>query len=262
MMQSSHQPYYENFRQKKRLSQVFLSDYSAIADVFDDLDLKGKIVLEIGAGEGAITKVLSKKAKKVIALEIDKELCTILKEKAGEMKNVEIICADAMQASLDYEVIIGFLPYHISSPLLFKILNSKFKEAVLCVQKEFALRLVSEVNSGDYSKLSVMAQNLADIDYLQTVPAAAFSPVPKVDSALVYLVKNPKGKLDEAVVSALFQHKNQSIKKALSHSTQALNKTKQQILDFCKKINSAKRARTLSLEELHEICAKYDAFFS
>ncbi|MEK6843031.1 MAG: 16S rRNA (adenine(1518)-N(6)/adenine(1519)-N(6))-dimethyltransferase RsmA [Candidatus Micrarchaeota archaeon] len=262
MIQNSFQPYFDNFHQKKRLSQVFLSDYSAIAEVFDDLDLLGKTVLEIGAGKGAITKVLSKKAKKVIALEIDKELCTILKGKTKGLKNVEIICADAMQASLDYEVIIGFLPYHISSPLLFKILNSNFKEAILCVQKEFALRLVSEINSKDYSKLSVMAQNLADIDYLQTVPASAFSPVPKVDSALVYLVKNPKGKLDGNVVSALFQHKNQSIKKALSHSGKMLGKTKLQLLEFCKIIQSSKRVRTLSLLDLHEICLKYDEFFS
>jgi 16S rRNA (adenine1518-N6/adenine1519-N6)-dimethyltransferase len=255
-------PYYDNFQQKPKLSQVFLKDYSSVAEVFDDLDLKGKTVLEIGAGRGVITKVLAKKAKKVIALEIDSELCDLLKDEMANQKNVEVNCADALQASLNYPVIIGFLPYHISSPLLFKILGSNFKEAILCLQKEFALRLIAEPCSSDYSKLTVMAQSRADIDYLATVPKEAFSPIPKVDSALVYVVKNEKFKLNEQLVSALFQHKNQLVKKALQHSEKTLNLTKEQIFEFTRTIDSTKRVRTLDLGSLAQLSKQFEAFFS
>ncbi len=255
----SHQPYFENFRQKKRLSQVFLKDYSAVSEVFDNLDLKGKTVLEIGAGPGKITSVLAKEARKVVALEIDEELCGLLREEAKHLKNVEIICADALQASLNYPVIIGFIPYHISSPLLFKILGSGFKEALLCVQKEFAKRLVAAAGTSDYSKLSVMAQNKAEITYLMAVPASAFSPIPKVDSALVYLVRRDQAALNERLISAIFQHKNQTIKNAVLHSLKNLGITTEIASAFLSKIDSGKRARTLSIPELEAISTIYDS---
>ncbi|MFH1750157.1 MAG: 16S rRNA (adenine(1518)-N(6)/adenine(1519)-N(6))-dimethyltransferase RsmA [Candidatus Micrarchaeota archaeon] len=249
-------------RQKKKLSQVFLRDYSAISEVFDNLDLKGKTVLEIGAGTGSITRVLVEKAKKVIALEIDPDACAILKENLSNNKNLEILCVDALQASLDYPVIVGFLPYHLSSPLLFRILGSGFEEAILCVQKEFAIRMVAEPGTSAYSKLSVMAQCRAEITYLATVPKSAFSPVPKVDSALVYLVKRQRCKLNEALVSALFQHKNQNLRKALLHSKKALGLTKESIDDFLRQVPLQKKARSLSLEEIAQISVAFERFIS
>lgn len=254
-------PYFDNFRQKKRLSQVFLSDYGSVCEIFDNLDLAGKTVLEIGPGRGIITKILVKTAKKVVALEIDPELCSLLKEQITS-KNFEINCADALQASLNYPVIIGFLPYHISSPLLFKILNSDFNEAILCVQKEFALRLIAEPNSENYSKLSVMAQNKADIDFLSIVPRGAFTPVPKVDSALVYIVKNEKFKINENLISCLFQHKNQTIKNALAHSASNLSLPKEKLREFSRKIKSDRRVRTLALDELSKLSIDFDSFIS
>ncbi|MFH0971349.1 MAG: 16S rRNA (adenine(1518)-N(6)/adenine(1519)-N(6))-dimethyltransferase RsmA [Candidatus Micrarchaeota archaeon] len=258
MNPDKHLPYYQNFKQKKRFSQVFLKDYSAVSEIFDNLDLKGKCVVEIGAGEGVITKVLAKKAKKVLAIEIDPELCKILSSNMKKSKNVEVVCADALQASLNYPVVIGFIPYHISSPLIFKILGSSFEEALLCVQKEFADRLVASPGTSDYSKLSVMSQSKADITYLATVPASAFSPVPKVDSALVYLVKKKQAALNEALISALFQHKNQTIKNAIMHSLKNLNIGPETAKQFLSKVDSSKRARTLSIVELERVCTIYD----
>ncbi|HLC47614.1 MAG TPA: 16S rRNA (adenine(1518)-N(6)/adenine(1519)-N(6))-dimethyltransferase RsmA [Candidatus Norongarragalinales archaeon] len=280
--------HFPSLRQKKKLSQVFLNDYSAVAEIFDNLDLKGKAVLEIGAGTGAITKKLARMAKKVIALEIDAQACEILRDSLAAQKNVEILNADALQASLNYPVIIGFLPYHISSPLLFKILASNFKEAIICVQKEFAERMVAMPGTRDYSRLSVMAQSKADITYLATVPKEAFSPIPKVDSALAYLVKNPKFALSEPLVTALFQHKNQRIRKALMHSGKALGLSKERIGEFLlmagqnppKSPNPSgpdlsptknpkqtaslteKRVRTLTLEELSALSLQFERFIS
>jgi 16S rRNA (adenine1518-N6/adenine1519-N6)-dimethyltransferase len=250
---------FPSLRQKKRLSQVFLKDYSAVSGVFDELDLKGKTVLEIGAGTGIITRVLSKKARKVVALEIDPDACGLLRENLSNSKNVEILCVDALQASFNYPVIIGFLPYHISSPLLFKILSSNFKEAIVCVQKEFASRMVAEPGSSEYSRLSVMAQNHAEITYLATVPKEAFSPIPKVDSALVYLVKNPRPALNAAFVSALFQHKNQSVRKALKHSRKVLKIPDDNFANFLL-LMPEKRTRLLTLGELRLLSKTYEQF--
>ncbi|MEK6954078.1 MAG: 16S rRNA (adenine(1518)-N(6)/adenine(1519)-N(6))-dimethyltransferase RsmA [Candidatus Micrarchaeota archaeon] len=256
---------FPSLRQKKALSQVFISDYSAVSEIFDDLDLKGKTVLEIGSGTGAITKHLALKAKKVIGLEIDSEACKILRETFSGQKNVEILNVDALQASLNYPVIIGFLPYHISTPLLFRILNSDFEEAIVCVQLEFAKRMVAESGTSDFSKLSVMSQCRADITYLATVPKEAFSPIPKVDSALVYLEKNLKFHLNEELVSALFQHKNQSVKKALSHSKSLFGEKKETLAKFLSSIPtdlSSKRIRFLSLEDLDLLSSAYARFIT
>lgn len=250
---------FPSLRQKKKLSQVFLRDYSAIAGIFDDLDLKGKTVLEIGAGEGAITGVIAKKAKRVVALEIDPEACELLREKFAPQKNLEILNADALQASLNYPIIIGFLPYHISTPLLFKILDSNFKEAIICVQKEFASRMVASPGSSDYSKLSVMSQSKAEITFLSTVPKEAFSPIPKVDSALVYLVKKDSFKMNDALVAALFQHKNQFVRKALRHSQGTLNIPKAKFTKFLS-LMPEKRVRTLALYELESLSKTYGQF--
>ncbi|MFH1442872.1 MAG: rRNA adenine N-6-methyltransferase family protein, partial [Candidatus Micrarchaeota archaeon] len=203
-----------------------------------------------------------KKAKKVVAIEIDADLASLLKERFKTSKNVEIICGDAMQSSFNYPVVIGFLPYHIISPILFKLLSSAFGDSILCVQKEFALRMVAEPGTSDYSKLSVMAQSKADITYLATVPKEAFSPVPKVDSALVYLVKNEKFKPNGPLISALFQHKNQSAKKAILHSLPQLKLSREQAQLLFSKADFSKRPRFMSLKELSSLSAAYDGLFT
>ena len=249
--------------QNKKLSQVFLRDFRAVSDVFGNLDLKGKTVLEIGAGEGAITKVLARKAKRVIALEVDESLIPKLFSKLKKFKNVEIVHADALQANLDYENIVGFLPYHISAPLIFRILDSKFSEALLCVQKEVALRMVAQPNSSEYSRLSVMVQGKSDVDFISVVPKEAFSPVPKVDSALVYLRKANNAKLNDKIISTLFQHRNQSVSKSLFNSRSSLfpekNKNEaRKAIDSAIPSNLAeRRVRTLSLSEFEEISGAF-----
>ncbi len=249
-------------KQKKRLSQVFLRSYSSVAQTFENIDLKNKNILEIGAGRGIITRHLLAKAKHVTAIEIDPELCEELMHAFKDSKNLTIICGDATILPLNSPIIIGFLPYHISSTLLFRILNSKFHEAILCVQDEFARRLVAEENTKEYSKLTVMARSKADILCLQPVPKADFIPKPQVDSALIYLKKNPKFKLNEQLIGAIFQHKNQKLKNALLHSRVQLHLTKAQIKNFLLEIDATKRPRSISLKELEVLSRTYEAFFT
>ncbi|MFH1200311.1 MAG: 16S rRNA (adenine(1518)-N(6)/adenine(1519)-N(6))-dimethyltransferase RsmA [Candidatus Micrarchaeota archaeon] len=252
--------YMQSLFQKKRLSQVFLRDISSVSDYLDLADFSGKTVLEIGAGTGVVTEYLAARAKRVVAIEIDPEAIGALKQRTAGMKNVEVVAADALRASLDYPVVVGFLPYHISTPLLVRLLHSDYGDAILCLQKEFALRMVAPPDDVEYSRLSVLAQSLADVEFLGVVPAGAFVPVPKVDSALVYLHRNPKFSLDDALVSALFQHKNQSVKNAVGHSARALgiDKPAAKALAASLPLNDRK-VRSLTLEELETLSKAFQA---
>ncbi len=144
-----------------------------------------------------------------------------------------------------YDVIAGAIPYYLSSYLVFKALEAK-KPALFVVQKEFGKRMVGKPGSSDWSRLSLMSQSLADVTYLFDISRYSFHPAPEVDSAAVLLV--PKKKplaLDEKLVTALFSHKNQSVRKAFVHSCAVLGLTK----DAAKKRPlpfEQRRVRTLS----------------
>ncbi|MBU1197851.1 ribosomal RNA small subunit methyltransferase A [Candidatus Micrarchaeota archaeon] len=242
-------------RQLKRLSQVFLRDISFVQEYLDLADFSDKRVLEIGAGTGVITRYLAEHAKEVTALEVDERLARELANGLRDVKNVNVIMGDARIHPLDAPVIVGFLPYHLSSPLLFRILNSTFQDALLCLQKEFALRMIASPDTPQYARLSVMAQSLSDVEIWGIVPRTAFRPVPRVDSAFVHLVKNPKAHLDPQLVQLLFQHKNQSVKNALWHSRRSLSfpspsdaKTRIARLPL-----ASRRVRSLTLQEIEKL---------
>ncbi len=241
----------------KRLSQNFLVAPEFLEQIAQVLPLGGETVLEIGAGTGLLTAELAKRAKKVVAVEIDSQLIPTLEERLAKKKNVEIACADALEFDFSpYKLFFGALPYHISSPLLFKILESKFEHAVLVVQAEFGNRLVAQPGSSGWSRLSVMTQAVAKPEIIDYIPAVCFSPPPKVDSVIVHLQALPKekrAKLDAKLVAALFTHKNQGVKKALLHSERMLGAEKQDLKKLLGKMPASlveKRVRTLLMDEL------------
>ena len=137
--------------------------------------------------------------------------------------NVEVIHGDALKidfSKLDFNKVVSNLPYNISSPITFKLLECKFDLAILMYQKEFAARLIAKPGSKDYSRLTVMAGMKANFELLEEVPPRAFRPVPKVSSYIVKVV--PVGRrfsVDETlfgkVVKALFMHRRKKIKNAL-----------------------------------------------
>ncbi len=236
-----------------RLSQNFLADKSVARIIAETVPLKGKRVLEIGAGRGALTVELAKRAKSVRAIEVDEKLFPSLLSAVKEFKSVECVRADALHASFDgFDAVFGNLPYHVSSPLLFKLLDSDFNKAVFLLQKEFAERLVALPGTGEWSRLSVMAQARALPEVAGFVPRTCFKPVPRVDSAIVLLRARPKPlAVDPELVRLLFQHKNQSVKKALEHSHEVLGLSKQEARALAEKTPFLnRRVRTLSLEEL------------
>ncbi|MBI4415622.1 MAG: ribosomal RNA small subunit methyltransferase A [Euryarchaeota archaeon] len=177
------------------------------------------IVLEIGPGLGVLTERLLKKAAKVVAVERDRRLARALRT-LGE--NIDVIEGDAVKVPLpSFSKVVSNLPFQISSPITFRLLDLPFERAVLMYQREFAERLVAKPGSSDYSRLSVKAYVRARTEILERVPRSAFWPQPKVDSAVVLLEPRPMPfrVVDEqrydAVVDAAFAHRRKAIENAL-----------------------------------------------
>ena len=176
---------------KKKLGQNFLTDKNvALKEIQYANVKKNDVVLEIGPGKGVLTKILSEKAKKVIAIELDKRLFEELQKNMPD--NVVLINNDVLDIDFNtlprFNKIVSNLPFQISSPVTFKILDYDFDLAVLIYQKEFADRMVAESGYKDYSRLSVGVYYKTFCEILEIVPKTCFRPQPKVDSCIVKLI--------------------------------------------------------------------------
>lgn len=204
----------------KRLGQCFLEDHRVLHREVGYAAVQGKTVLEIGAGDGRLTRQLAKKAKHVTAIEIDEQMLPHLLPLLEEFDNLEILHADFLDVDFEgkkFDVIISNVPYQISSPLTFKIAAMHFGHAVLCFQKEFAERMLAQPDDNNRSRLSVMSQLHFEVQELEEVPRSAFRPMPKVDSLIVKLVRTNFTATPEQAefINKLFQHKNRTVRKAL-----------------------------------------------
>jgi 16S rRNA (adenine1518-N6/adenine1519-N6)-dimethyltransferase len=207
---------------KPRLGQHFLIDSSvAQREIAYAGITKNDVVLEIGPGKGIITCLLAEKAKQVIAIEIDRHLVEYLQTMLP--KNVTLICADALSVDFHslprFTKIVANLPFEISSPIMFKFLQSTFSVAVLIFQKDFAERLVASPGTKDYSRLTVGVSYKAQCRMLETVPRNCFSPQPKVDSSIVEIIPYQKPRFtvkDEQfffeLTKQLFNHRRKKIR--------------------------------------------------
>jgi len=176
---------------KKNLGQNFLIDKNIAELEVKQADIKDNdIVLEIGPGIGILTKFLAKKAKKVIAIEIDEKLINNLKRVLPG--NVDLIHENAL--NIDFETlpkfnkIVSNLPFQISSPITFKLLDYDFELAILIYQKEFAERLVASSGSKNYSRLSVGIYYKSKCEIIRIIPKTCFRPQPKVDSSMIKII--------------------------------------------------------------------------
>jgi 16S rRNA (adenine1518-N6/adenine1519-N6)-dimethyltransferase len=180
---------------KQRFGQHFLIDLSvANREVGYAKLTKDDIVLEIGPGQGVITRLLAQKAKQVIAIEIDQRLVDKLKTTLPG--NVTLISGDALSVNFQtlprFSKIVSNLPFEISSPITFKFLESSFSRAILIYQKDFAERLVAVPGKKEYSRLTVGISYKAHCRILEDVSRSCFSPAPKVDSSIVELTPREK----------------------------------------------------------------------
>jgi len=206
----------------KRYGQNFLVDRNiALAEVkYADIT-KDDVVLEIGPGKGILTCLLAERAKRVIAIEIDKDLIKNLESNLPD--NVILIKDDVLNVNFKdlpcFNKIVSNLPFKISSPVTFKILDYDFDVAYLIYQKEFADRMVAKPNSKNYSRLSVGVYYKAFCEIIRYVPKTCFNPQPKVDSCIVKLLpkKSPPFNLENEefffdLTKKLFNHRRKKVK--------------------------------------------------
>jgi len=177
----------------RKLGQHFLDSQSVLRRIVDEVcPVENGLLVEIGSGRGALTSGLLDRVSRLIAIETDSRLASLLRQKFSGRANFTLIEADVLKTDLAQwgpAIFAGNLPYYITSPILDRVLSlGRFcRKAVFLVQKEVALRLIATPGSRDYGYLTVRTQTLAVPELLFTVPASAFRPSPKVDSALVSL---------------------------------------------------------------------------
>lgn len=263
----------------KNLGQNYLIDKNKRDQIINFGDIsEDDVILEIGTGIGTLTIELAKKAKKVIAIEQDKNICKILAKRLKDEKidNVELINDDALKVDFPhFNKIISNLPYQISSPITFKFLDYDFDLAILMYQKEFADRMNGEVGSKNYSRLSAMLYFKCDVEKLTDVSCESFIPKPQIDSTVVRLTpkenKIPQKdfKTYSKFTKALFQHRNKKIRNALIDSRHIISNIDKKVLK--KRLNAIedeelleylkKRVVVLTPEEILFISQKLDPIF-
>jgi 16S rRNA (adenine1518-N6/adenine1519-N6)-dimethyltransferase len=207
--------YSQNFVIEPKLIQWHL--------IYANLD-KNDVVVEIGAGLGTLTKYLAENAKKVIAVEYDPKLITVLNNELSACNNVEIIEGDILKIEskiFEGTKIICNPPYKISSPLTFKIIQTSYKLSVMSYQKEFADRMIADPGSKKFGRITLGVKYYARIEYLKSIPRNYFYPPPKVDSALIRLMPSePPFHLEDEkhffeFIRSLYSSRNKSVKAAL-----------------------------------------------
>lgn len=221
------------FNTKKRFGQNFLIDQNIVQKIVASANLEeSHWVLEIGPGLGALTTLMAQVAKRVVAMEIDRDLVAILEELIQEPR-IKIVEGDAL--ALDWAELlqgagwqgeplklVANLPYYLTTPLIMKALESDlpFVDVVVMVQREVADRILADPASKDYGVLSLAVQYYAQPSLVLKVPRTVFMPAPNVDSAVVHLqprppqVEAPKEQLFE-VIRASFQQRRKTVRNAL-----------------------------------------------
>lgn len=211
----------EKIDYKKSLGQNFLYDTNLLRAIANDGGVvSDDLVLEIGAGAGTLTKVLSEKAKKVISFEIDKSLVPILEKVAVEQKNIEFHFQDFMEAEVDnlFEgkaKVVANIPYYITTPIIFKLVDSieKFDSILVLIQKEVAERFAAKEGGKDYGITSVILQSIFDVSIPRIIKKECFTPSPKIDSALCKLVPHDRYKISNFEGFKNFVHQSFSMRR-------------------------------------------------
>ena len=243
---------------RKRFGQHFLIDHRIIERIIATIAPKrDDNLLEIGPGQGAITLPLLECVAQLNVIEIDRNLSSILE--SLQRPNLIIHQGDALKFDLNTLPIpirvVGNLPYNISSPVLFHLLENldKIKDMTFMLQKEVVERMVASNGSKIYGRLSVMMQAFFDVQMIFIVPPDSFNPVPRVESAIVYLkpLRHPKTKdisVLEKVVKLAFSQRRKTLRNCLkSILTQAQTD-----------IDLSKRAEMLTIDDFIALTQDYE----
>lgn len=217
---------------RKRFGQHFLHDQAVVRRIVDAIAPRpGELVLEIGPGRGALTLPLLASGCELHAVEIDRDLAAWLRAQRPRHPNLTVHEADALELDLTHIAppprrlrVTGNLPYNISTPLVFRLLAAlpRIADMHLMLQKEVVDRMVSPPGTRAYGRLSVMVQLDCEVERVIRVGSGAFSPAPRVDSAVVRLRPRRRTALDpegrhrfEAIVRSCFSRRRKTLRNAL-----------------------------------------------
>lgn len=256
-----------NLRPKHSWGQNFLGDPGVLRQIAEAVQLSpGDPVLELGPGLGHLTEALLATGAKVTAVERDRDLVKVLEDR--KLPGLRVVSGNAAEvnfaevAQADQVAVCGNLPYHLSSPILFEVLDqvAHVPRAVFTLQKEVVTRLVAEPGGRDYGLLSILLGRHFFIDDVLDLPRHFFHPPPNVDSAVVRLtrLKTPRGTVrDEArfrrVVKAGFGQRRKTLSNALSADRTLATPGEIAHALAAAGVDGKRRAETLTVEEMAAI---------
>jgi 16S rRNA (adenine1518-N6/adenine1519-N6)-dimethyltransferase len=244
---------------RKRFGQNFLQDQAIIDDILAAISpSENDHMVEIGPGQGAITAPLVDSGATIDVVELDRDLIPILEKKFSGKSNLTIHAADALNFDFSSLVsndaplrVIGNLPYNITTPLLFHLLDQAEHISDMCfmLQKEVVERICAQPGTKSYGRLSIMIQYYCEAELLFIVPPEAFDPIPKVDSAIIYLKPLAKPRGGDSDVSVL----NKLVTAAFSQRRKTLSNTLKNIVSseqiLAVGLQPEQRAETVTIEQ-------------
>ena len=254
---------------KKSLGQNFLVDENILKKIVDISEIQDRSILEIGPGTGNLTSfILKNKPKKLFVVEKDKDLVLGLRKKFKDslvIINEDILDIDEKKFSKEKLIVFGNLPYNISTEILCKwILNLDndefwFEYLILMFQKEVADRIIANVNTSNYGRLSILAKWKLDIVRICNIKPSCFFPKPKIESSLLlfkpkknfFKIDNPKN--IELVTRSFFNHRRKMIKKPFNKLFNGKSYIQKKL-----KLNLNLRPQNLSLDTYYNLVKEYE----
>lgn len=262
------------FRAKKRLGQNFLTDRRILEAIVEAAELKPEDrVLEIGPGQGVLTRELARQAGQVVAVELDRDLQPLLDPLLAEFPNLQLVWGDFLKVSWETlglpetgTKVVANIPYYITTPILLKLLHEeelstkpfselsgRVSDILLMVQAEVADRLCAAPGNKDYGSITVLVQYAATVSTVVKVPRSAFKPAPNVESKVIRIrprtepavqVDNPR--VFFRLVRGAFNQRRKTLMNALS---MAFDKERLRQAEASTGISLKRRGETLSLDE-------------
>ena len=241
---------------RKKWGQNFLIDPNIVKKIYRTIEpINSDNILEIGPGEGVLTKIILPEVNKMVSIEIDPVLVNKLNN-SNRLKKLKVVNKDILKTNIyDLDIdnpvrVIGNIPYNITSQIIFWLIEQLdyWSDAFIMVQKEVAHRLIAKVGTKEYSRLTVVVGAYLDVDYCFTIPPTVFIPKPKVDSAFIRFTKKRNALIEDhkyirfnKLVRAAFNQRRKMLRNSLGNWD---------ISDQVKeKINFSRRPETLTVQE-------------
>jgi len=241
---------------RKKWGQNFLIDPNIVKKIYRTIGpIDSDNILEIGPGEGVLTKIILPEVNKMVSIEIDPVLVNKLNN-SNRLKKLKVVKKDILKTNIyDLDIdnpvrVIGNIPYNITSQIIFWLIEQLdyWSDAFIMVQKEVAHRLIAKVGTKEYSRLTVVVGAYLDVDYCFTIPPTVFIPKPKVDSAFIRFTKKRNALIEDhkyirfnKLVRAAFNQRRKMLRNSLG-SWDISDQVKE-------KINFSRRPETLTVQE-------------